>query len=173
MLIVESLALLVTDEKSGRSRSLATTSYLLAGGILTDLSFLGRIRLSEQGETDVRKNRVLIEDTSPHRLRCPGLGPGTAGSRPPLAQDRAIRMLRGGQARIRTLDGLAAQGVLTKQEHHFLGVSRPRYPVRDPPAPEEEIRQQLLDVFLTDTPPPTRRPPRSWPVSARSTGPRR
>lgn len=149
MLIVESLALLVTDDESGRSRSLSTTSYLLAGAILTDLTFLGRIRLSEQGETNIRKNRVLIEDFSPTDSDVLDWALDRLGTAP-IAQDRAVRKLRN-QARIRTLDGLVAQGVLNKQEHRILGISRPRYPVRDR-APEEQIRQKLLDVFLTDSP---------------------
>lgn len=64
MLLVEDITLLVLDDTTGWLRG-QYADYVLAGAVAIDLALLGRIRLTERGERDVRPGRVVISDNSP------------------------------------------------------------------------------------------------------------
>lgn len=64
VLVAEKLLLVLTDEKTGRVRG-QFADQALAGALLMDLSFRGRIRVTEKGERGHRPNRVVVVDDAP------------------------------------------------------------------------------------------------------------
>jgi hypothetical protein len=67
MLLCDDLLLLLTDDASGKTMTgTSELRLLLAGALLTDLTLAGCVRLTEKGESGVRKNRVVLDpDVAP------------------------------------------------------------------------------------------------------------
>ncbi|WP_026927858.1 GOLPH3/VPS74 family protein [Granulicoccus phenolivorans] len=140
MLVSEDLALILTDNESGRMVASHAIRYGLAGAILCDLA-LQNFALVSHDEGDVRKNRIQVthRDTDSIVLswaleQLP---------RDDYSQYRAIERLKVG-AQVHILDALVEQGLLRKKVGSVLGlVKSDRYPTVDP-VPEREVRKELL-----------------------------
>lgn len=147
MLIVEDIALLLTDDVSGRPTVSGTRLDLaLAGGLLQDLLDAGLVRISGPGEA-VRAGRVVLTGASPtgDALLDGGLSL-LAGQRPATPQ-KVVTVL---QKRLRgaVCERLAARGILSLSQAKVLGIfPTARWPAVDS-AHEARVRGALRDVLV-------------------------
>lgn len=148
MLVSENLALILTDNDSGRMVASHAIRYGLAGAILCDLA-LNSMALVSHDEGDVQKNRILVKhrDTDSIVLKWAL----EQLPREDYSQYRAIERLKVG-AQVRILEALVEQGLLRKKLGSVLGlVKSDRYPTVDP-LPEEAVRKELLGVLENNEP---------------------
>lgn len=153
-LIAEDLALLLLNDESGRMKG-QFSEVAIAGAVLTDLALRGRIRLTEQGERNVRKNRVVIVDDA--ATDDPILDAALAKLAGPTAryQQSAVRALRR-QAKPAVLQRLVERGLVTEREHRLLGlVPLKSYPALDR-SHEDGLRRRLFAVLVQQEEPTIR-----------------
>lgn len=147
MLIAEDLLLLFTDDDTGRSTVDGTKlSYALAGAILLELALDGKLDIAEKDER-VKAGRLIVRDETPPEN--------------PVLADRfgLLREKEGGKPsdvlgklhkglREQLLDGLAARGILRKDQGKVLGLfPTTRWPAEDS-RHEDDVRRKLHDVLV-------------------------
>lgn len=150
MLVAEKLLLLLTVDDTGRVRG-QFADYGLAGAVLMDLSFRGRIRVTEKGERTHHRNRVVVVDDAPT---------DDAVLDDVLARlAGADRFMSSSIARIQRhlrkplQERLARAGVLREEQVKLAGlVTMTRYPIADP-GPKDELQATLYAVLLADQAP--------------------
>lgn len=142
MLLAEDLLLLLTDDTTGRKRQAGYLDYALAGAVLIDLMLIGRVRLTEKGESSARANRVVIESTDPTDDSvlddCVNRLAPKSGMRP----QRALEILRKGLQK--SLYARLTEAGILRQEPGLLGTSR--YPTVDA-GHETGVRRDLFVVL--------------------------
>lgn len=142
MLLAEDLLLLLTDDSTGRRRQAGYLDYALAGATLVDLMLIGRVRLTEKGETAARANRVVVDAADPTDDalldECVARLAPKSGMRP----QRAIEILRRGLRKV--LYARLCEAGLLRQEAGMLGTSR--YPTIDG-THETALRHDLFAVL--------------------------
>lgn len=147
MLIVEDIALLLTDDATGRG--LVDSSRLdlaLAGGLLLDMIGAGVARISGPGD-EVRAGRVVL--TGSATSGDPLLDGGVsllAGRRPAKPADVLPRLHKGLRAAVYAR--LAERGIVRASQERVLGIfPTTRWPAVDS-AHEARVRAALRDVLV-------------------------
>ncbi|MGA9746453.1 MAG: GPP34 family phosphoprotein [Nocardioides sp.] len=154
MLLAEDLLLLLTDDDSGRLVVQgAAVDPALGGARLVELTLLGRVDVTAEGEG--RKGRLVVRDRSP--LEDPLLQDALEvviaheGKKP-----QAVVGPLGKKLRERLYDRLVDQGVLRAEKGKVLGI----FPTRSWPAAdaahERQVRAALEQALLTTLPPEPR-----------------
>lgn len=154
MLLAEDLLLLLTDDDSGRLLVTgAEADVALGGARLIELTLLGRVDVTAEGEG--RKGRLVVRD--PARLEDPLLQEALEtcvsfeGKRP-----QSVVGPLGKRLREQLYDRLVAQGVLRAEKGKVLGIFPTQgWPTADA-AHERRVRQALEQALLTTLPPEAR-----------------
>lgn len=155
MLIVEDVALLLTDPKSGRGPAGSSQLDLaLAGGLLLDMVDAGLLRISGPGE-DVRPGRVVLTGAAPTGDPLLDGGAGLlVGRRPPRPQKAVEKLQR--RLAPAVYARLGERGIVRAVPHRVLGIfPTTRWPAVDP-APVASLRGGLRDVLLVGRTPTVR-----------------
>lgn len=154
MLIAEDILLLLTDDQTGKSITDSTRlDYALAGSVLIELAQLGKIDVAGPNGP-VKKGRLYITDPAP--TGTPELDAGLAviAEKDRRPQDVVSKLAKG--LRSRLLNGLAARGVLRREEGRILGLfPTTRWPAADS-AHEHELRGRLHAVLVVGSTPDSR-----------------
>ena len=144
----EEILLLMLDDEDGTFLPTRTSAveYVLAGAVLMDLAFAGRI------DTDERQ-LLLLDDTptgNPMLDRILARIVGSSGTRDTRAWIEKITSEDTDETRLRALDSLVKRGILEVRDEKFLWVFRSRrYPVIDGRA-EREAKLRVTGVLLSD-----------------------
>ena len=144
----EEILLLMLDDEDGTFLPTRTSAveYVLAGAVLLDLAFAGRI------DTDERQ--LLVLDTTPTRNPILDRVLSRISSSSSTRDTRAwIEKISGedtDEIRSMALDSLVKRGILEAKDQKFLWVFRSRrYPVIDGRA-EREAKLRVTGVLLSD-----------------------
>lgn len=154
MLLAEDLLLLLTDDDSGRLVvSGEQVDVALGGARLIELTLLGRVDVTGEGEG--RKGRLVVRDRA--RLEDPvlddalGICVAHEGKKP-----QSVVGPLGKRLRAHLYDRLVDQGVLRAEQGKVLGI----FPTRSWPAAdaahERQVRAALEQALLTTLPPEPR-----------------
>lgn len=154
MLLAEDLLLLLTDDDSGRLVvSGEQADVALGGARLIELTLLGRVDVTGEGEG--RKGRLVVRDRA--RLEDPvlddalGICVAHEGTKP-----QSVVGPLGKRLRPHLYDRLVDQGVLRAEHGKVLGI----FPTRSWPAAdaahERQVRAALEQALLTTLPPEPR-----------------
>ncbi|OYN97135.1 hypothetical protein CGZ96_12030 [Enemella evansiae] len=134
VLVAEKLLLLLTDTETGRVRG-QFADRALAGALLMDLSFRGRIRVTEKGERSHRPNRVVVVNDAPTD---------------DAVLDAALARLAGAERRMQNAVGRLAGQVRTPLRERLIAAGA----AGDRAAKQDlltTLRQVLLDGAEPDT----------------------
>lgn len=153
MLLAEDVLLLGTDDETGRKLS-RYTDLLVAGGLLSDLTLAGNVRLTEQGES-ARKNRVVrVPDAAwpADPLLADALT--TINTKPAWFPAPLVERL--GRKLVDTVyERLARAEILSRTPHRALGLIPTTRWVTIDPRRESRLRAALDEVFLFGAEPDT------------------
>ncbi len=147
MLITEDLALLLTDDATGRTLTdAARVDLALGGALLLDLIGAGLVRITGPGE-EVKPGRVVVTGVSPSGDAMLDAGVAQLVGRRPAKPQEVIQRLRK-DLRPAVYQRLAARGIVRASEERILGIfPTTRWPAVDS-AHEARVRAALLDVLV-------------------------
>ena len=147
MRITEDLALLLTDDATGRTLTDAARGDLALGGaLLLDLIGAGLVRITGPGE-EVKPGRVVVTGVSPSGDAMLDAGVAQLVGRRPAKPQEVIQRLRK-DLRPAVYQRLAARGIVRASEERILGIfPTTRWPAVDS-AHEARVRAALLDVLV-------------------------
>ncbi len=156
MLIAEEVLLLLTADDSGRPVMNSMLDYVLAGALLTDLTLAGNVRITEKGETGVRKNRVVVVLDAAWPTDELLVGALTLlGSKEKWFTQSVITRLRP-KLRQKLYDRLVRAEIVQRDESRWLGlIPVTHYPALDV-RPEQVLLTRLDEVLLFDAEPDVR-----------------
>lgn len=137
LLLVEDVALLLLSDDTGWMRG-QYHELVLAGALATELAIRGRIRLTEKGEREVRKGRVVVSDTTPTDDAILDQALERLARRPVRWRSTTIQVLRKNAKRL-VLERLSERGLVEAREHRVLGL----VPITVYPAVAPEYEQRL------------------------------
>ena len=115
LLLVEDVALLLLSDDTGWMRG-QYHELVLAGAMATELAIRGRIRLTEKGEREVRKGRVVVSDTTPTDDAILDQALERLARRPVRWRSTTIQVLRKNAKRL-VLERLSERGLVEAREH--------------------------------------------------------
>ncbi len=148
MLIAEDVLLLLTADDTGKAVMDSMLDYVLAGALLTDLTLAGNVRITEKGETGVRKNRVVVvrdatwptDDLLVETLTL-------LGAKDKWMTQTVITRLRP-KLRKRLYERLVRAEIVQRDESRWLGlIPVTHYPALDV-RPEQALLARLDEVLL-------------------------
>lgn len=147
MLITEDLALLLTDDATGRTLTdAARVDLSLGGALLLDLIGAGLVRITGPGE-EVKPGRVVVTGAAPSGDAMLDAGVAQLAGRRPAKPQEVIQRLRK-DLRPAVYQRLAARGIVRASEERILGIfPTTRWPAVDS-AHEARVRAALLDVLV-------------------------
>ena len=147
MRITEDLALLLTDDATGRTLTdAARVDLALGGALLLDLIGAGLVRITGPGE-EVKPGRVVVTGVSPSGDAMLDAGVAQLVGRRPAKPQEVIQRLRK-DLRPAVYQRLAARGIVRASEERILGIfPTTRWPAVDS-AHEARVRAALLDVLV-------------------------
>ncbi len=147
MLITEDLALLLTDDATGRTLTdAARVDLALGGALLLDLIGAGLVRITGPGE-EVKPGRVVVTGAAPSGDAMLDAGVAQLVGRRPAKPQEVIQRLRK-DLRPAVYQRLAARGIVRASEERILGIfPTTRWPAVDS-AHEARVRAALLDVLV-------------------------
>jgi Golgi phosphoprotein 3 GPP34 len=154
MLLAEDLLLLLTDDDSGRLVvSGSAVDVALGGAQLIELTLLGRVDVTGEGEG--RAGRLVVRPgerpADPLLEEALGLVSEREGKKPQAVVGRLGKRLRE-----RLYERLSVQGILRAEQGRVLGIFPTRsWPTTDA-AHEREVRAALEQALLTPWQPPER-----------------
>ncbi|ROS26041.1 GPP34 family phosphoprotein [Cellulomonas sp. PhB150] len=154
MLIAEDLALLLTDDESGRpTTSSQRVDLALAGGLLLELLMTGRVAVAGAGHP-AGKDRVVILDPAP--TGDPVLDEAVArlAEKPRKAKDALPRLTK--DLRPALLDRLTRNGLLRLEESKILGLFPTRAHLPGDEGYERSLRAAVHDVLVVGRTPTER-----------------
>lgn len=153
-LLAEDLALLLLQDESGWLRN-SYAHYVLGGALATDLALLGRIRLTERGERNVRPGRVVVVDTSPTDDPILDAGLARLAQRPVRFRSTAVQMLCK-DVKPLILQRLVDRGLVEARPHRVLGLIPVTLHPAIRPEHEQDLRAGLFAVLVQDEEPTVR-----------------
>lgn len=147
MILAEDVLLLLLDDASGKARVDRTRLDLaLAGGVLLDLTTLGRVDVAAEGE-QVKAGRLVVRDTSTTGDEVLDEGLRRIGAMRPKKAEGALPALAKG-LRQNLLDRFVERGIVRADEGRVLGI----FPTHSWPAiesdHERQVRAALRDVLV-------------------------
>lgn len=147
MLITEDLALLLTDDATGRTLTDdARVDLSLGGALLLDLIDAGLVRIAGPGE-EIKPGRVVVTGAPPSGDALLDTGVAQLVDRRPGKPQEVIQRLRK-QLRPAVYERLAARGIVRASEERVLGIfPTTRWPAVDS-AHEARVRAALYDVLV-------------------------
>ncbi|MFD8009081.1 GPP34 family phosphoprotein [Streptomyces sp. NPDC058955] len=150
--LAEEIALLSLDDESGEAKERQAASWAVAGGILLDLAFAGRVSVSG--------GRLAVTDESPtgEPLLDERLAQITAWAAKRGRAPKVTEWLTRDQAKApaATVARLCERGLVVEEKHRVLGLFPVRrYPEADGSA-ERELRERLRAVVLDGAAPDER-----------------
>lgn len=147
MLLTEDLALLLTDDATGRILTdAARVDLALGGALLLDLLGAGLVRLTGPGE-EIKPGRVVVAAARPAGDELLDAGLSHLADRRPGKPQEVVQRLRK-QLRPAVYARLAARGIVRASEERVLGIfPTTRWPAVDS-AHEARVRAALTDVLV-------------------------
>lgn len=154
LLLAEDLALLLLDDNSGWLRN-SYADYALAGALATELALRGRIRLSEKGERNVRRGRVIVCDTTPTDDALLDEALARLAPRPVRFRNTTLMILRK-NVKQNILQRLVERGLVEARDHRVLGLVPVTVHPMVQPEHEQRLRAGLFAVLVQGEEPTVR-----------------
>lgn len=154
MLIAEDLALLLTDDESGRPMTSGQRVDLaLAGGVLLELLMTGRVTIAGAGHP-AGKDRVVVLDPGPAGDPVLDEALARVRERPRKAKDVLPRLTK--ELRPTLLDRLTKRGLLRLEESKILGIFPTRQHLPSDDGYERSLRAAIQEVLVVGRTPTER-----------------